>query len=153
MSEMVTYNDWLEEECSNMAREGLRTLVVARKNLSEYQYAEFYRRYHQAKMSTHERAQLIESAVASIEENMQLLCATGVEDQLQNDVRASIESLIQAGIKICMLTGDKLETAICIAQSCGLIKKTSQVFVMPPVEHEGDIIEQLSDIREKMYEK
>ena len=31
MQTMVQYNDWLQEECSNMAREGLRTLVVAKK--------------------------------------------------------------------------------------------------------------------------
>lgn len=41
MSSIVQYTDWLEEECGNMAREGLRTLVVARKNLSEEQYLEF----------------------------------------------------------------------------------------------------------------
>jgi phospholipid-translocating ATPase len=31
MQSIVQYNDWLVEECSNMAREGLRTLVVAKK--------------------------------------------------------------------------------------------------------------------------
>jgi len=41
MSSIVQYTDWLEEECGNMAREGLRTLVVARKNLTEEQYIEF----------------------------------------------------------------------------------------------------------------
>lgn len=41
MSSIVQYTDWLEEECGNMAREGLRTLVVARKNLTEDQYIEF----------------------------------------------------------------------------------------------------------------
>uniref|UniRef100_A0A914Y6V3 Phospholipid-transporting ATPase n=1 Tax=Panagrolaimus superbus TaxID=310955 RepID=A0A914Y6V3_9BILA len=150
MSKMVSYNDWLDEECSNMAREGLRTLVVAKKILTQDQYSNFYQKYHQAKMSTHDRNHMVENAIESLEENLQLLCATGVEDQLQNDVRASIESLIQAGIKICMLTGDKLETAICIAQSCGLIKKTSQIFVMSSVERDEEIIEQLTDIKEKM---
>jgi hypothetical protein len=33
--------DWLEEECGNMAREGLRTLVVAKKILTEEQYMDF----------------------------------------------------------------------------------------------------------------
>lgn len=41
MSGIVQYNDWLEEECGNMAREGLRTLVVAKKNLTEEQYLDF----------------------------------------------------------------------------------------------------------------
>lgn len=51
MSLMVQYNDWLEEECSNMAREGLRTLVVAKKTLSAEQLADFEKQYHQASMT------------------------------------------------------------------------------------------------------
>lgn len=41
MGGIVQYTDWLEEEVGNMAREGLRTLVVARKVLSEEQYLDF----------------------------------------------------------------------------------------------------------------
>jgi phospholipid-translocating ATPase len=41
MAGIVQYNDWLEEECGNMAREGLRTLVVAKKTLTEEQYLDF----------------------------------------------------------------------------------------------------------------
>ena len=38
MSSIVQYNDWLEEEVDNMAREGLRTLVVAKKSLTQGMY-------------------------------------------------------------------------------------------------------------------
>lgn len=41
MSGIVQYNDWLDEVCENMAREGLRTLVMAKKNLTEDQYLDF----------------------------------------------------------------------------------------------------------------
>ncbi|NWZ07944.1 ATP9A ATPase, partial [Agelaius phoeniceus] len=41
MAGIVQYNDWLEEECGNMAREGLRVLVVAKKSLTEEQYQDF----------------------------------------------------------------------------------------------------------------
>lgn len=41
MSSIVQYNDWLQEECTNMARDGLRTLVVAKKVLTEEQYNDF----------------------------------------------------------------------------------------------------------------
>jgi phospholipid-translocating ATPase len=41
MQSIVQYNDWLNEECSNMAREGLRTLVVAKKVLNSEQYSDF----------------------------------------------------------------------------------------------------------------
>jgi phospholipid-translocating ATPase len=45
MAGLVRYNDWLEEECGNMAREGLRTLVIARKRLSEDEFARFEQKY------------------------------------------------------------------------------------------------------------
>lgn len=54
-----------------------------------------------------------------LEKDLQLLCLTGVEDRLQDQVTTSLELLRNAGIKIWMLTGDKLETAICIAKSSG----------------------------------
>lgn len=41
MNNIVQYNDWLNEECGNLAREGLRTLVVAKKSLTAEQYSEF----------------------------------------------------------------------------------------------------------------
>lgn len=41
MSSIVQFNDWLDEEVGNMAREGLRTLVVAKKALTREQYQDF----------------------------------------------------------------------------------------------------------------
>lgn len=41
MAERVERSDWLEEEVGNLAREGLRTLVVASKELTMEQYSEF----------------------------------------------------------------------------------------------------------------
>ena len=38
MAKIVQRNDWLEEETANMAREGLRTLVMARRRLNEGWY-------------------------------------------------------------------------------------------------------------------
>jgi P-type E1-E2 ATPase len=42
---------------------------------------------------------------------MILIGATAVEDKLQNNVPETIIDMITANIKVCMLTGDKLETA------------------------------------------
>ena len=87
MSGMVQYNDWLDEECSNMAREGLRTLVVARKPLSTAELEAFDRAYHAAKMSISDRSQNMANVVnRMLERDLQLLCLTGVEDRLQDQV-------------------------------------------------------------------
>ncbi|KAK6491592.1 putative phospholipid-transporting ATPase IIB isoform X2 [Huso huso] len=149
MSSTVQYNDWLEEECGNMAREGLRTLVVAKKSLSEDQYQDFESRYSQAKLSIHDRALKVAAVVESLEREMELLCLTGVEDQLQADVRPTLELLRNAGIKIWMLTGDKLETATCIAKSSHLVSRSQDIHIFKPVLNRGEAHLELNAFRRK----
>ncbi|XP_069894914.1 probable phospholipid-transporting ATPase IIB isoform X3 [Dipodomys merriami] len=149
MSTIVQYNDWLEEECGNMAREGLRTLVVAKRTLTEEQYQDFESRYSQAKLSIHDRALKVAAVVESLEREMELLCLTGVEDQLQADVRPTLEMLRNAGIKIWMLTGDKLETATCIAKSSHLVSRTQDIHVFRPVTSRGGAHLELNAFRRK----
>ncbi|XP_044897230.1 probable phospholipid-transporting ATPase IIB isoform X12 [Felis catus] len=149
MSSVVQYNDWLEEECGNMAREGLRTLVVAKRALTEEQYQDFESRYSQAKLSIHDRALKVAAVVESLERQMELLCLTGVEDRLQADVRPTLELLRNAGIKIWMLTGDKLETATCIAKSSHLVSRTQDIHIFRPVTNRGEAHLELNAFRRK----
>ncbi|XP_067888576.1 probable phospholipid-transporting ATPase IIB isoform X2 [Heterodontus francisci] len=149
MSSIVQYNDWLEEECGNMAREGLRTLVVAKKSLTEEHYQDFENRYNQAKLSVHDRSLKVAAVVESLEREMELLCLTGVEDQLQADVRPTLEMLRNAGIKIWMLTGDKLETATCIAKSSHLVSRNQDVHIFRPVMNRGEAHLELNAFRRK----
>ncbi|XP_048662632.1 probable phospholipid-transporting ATPase IIB isoform X3 [Marmota marmota marmota] len=149
MSSIVQYNDWLEEECGNMAREGLRTLVVAKKALTEEQYQDFESRYSQAQLSIHDRVLKVAAVVESLERELELLCLTGVEDQLQADVRPTLEMLRNAGIKIWMLTGDKLETATCIAKSSHLVSRTQDIHIFRPVTSRGEAHLELNAFRRK----
>lgn len=57
-------------------------------------------RYNQAKLSIHDRTLKVAAVVESLEREMELLCLTGVEDQLQADVRPTLEMLRNAGIKV-----------------------------------------------------
>lgn len=50
-----------------------------------------------------------------IEKDLILIGCTAIEDKLQDGVPSCIETLSRAGIKIWVLTGDKMETAINIA--------------------------------------
>ena len=125
MSRLVQKNDWLDEECGNMAREGLRTLVVARKKLSPEAYEDFDRRYRQAQL---ERGEAVQKVVSEyLEVDLELLALTGVEDKLQQDVKSTLELLRNAGLKIWMLTGDKIETATNIAVSSKLVARNQYI--------------------------
>jgi P-type E1-E2 ATPase len=48
---------------------------------------------------------------------MELIGGTAIEDKLQDQVGPTIAYLKQAGIKLWVLTGDKVETAINIGKS------------------------------------
>lgn len=106
MSKIVIANDWLDEECANMAREGLRTLVIGRKILSKELYAEFDNQFKKARLLTINRAGMTKSVMETfLEKDLELLGLTGVEDQLQDNVKATLELLRNAGVRIWMLTG------------------------------------------------
>jgi phospholipid-translocating ATPase len=128
MARIVQRNDWLEEETANMAREGLRTLVVARRRLSEATYQDFKTRHHAASVRLEGRNEAMAAVVAdTLERDLELLGLTGVEDKLQDDVRGTLELLRNAGIKIWMLTGDKIETATVIAISTKLVARNQYI--------------------------
>ena len=63
-------------------------------------------------------------------QNLYLLGATAIEDKLQDGVPDTIEILLKANIKVWVLTGDKIETALNIANSCKLINKNMRLFVL-----------------------
>jgi P-type E1-E2 ATPase len=77
------------------------------------------------------------------------LGCTGVEDKLQEGVPETLESLQKAGIRILMLTGDKLETAVSVAVSCGLLdnsddsKKLTIISEAKNVEQVGDKLKEI----------
>uniref|UniRef100_A0A3B5PPM2 Phospholipid-transporting ATPase n=1 Tax=Xiphophorus maculatus TaxID=8083 RepID=A0A3B5PPM2_XIPMA len=149
MAGIVQYNDWLEEECGNMAREGLRVLVVSKKSLTEEQYQDFEARYVQAKLSVHDRSLKVATVIESLEMEMELLCLTGVEDQLQADVRPTLEILRNAGIRVWMLTGDKLETATCTAKNAHLITRNQDIHIFRQVTTRGEAHLELNAFRRK----
>lgn len=134
MADIVSYNDWLEEEVGNMAREGLRTLVIGCKRISKDIYDKFDKEYKEASLLMHERdALMLRVTKKYLENDVVLLGLTGVEDKLQKNVNSSIEILRNAGIKIWMLTGDKVETAKCVSINARIISRGQYVHQMTRV--------------------
>ena len=65
-----------------------------------------------------------------IEQDFKLLGSTAIEDKLQVDVGNTIHDLKRAGIKVWVLTGDKVETAINIGYSCRLLSDEMETFIL-----------------------
>ncbi|RPB03952.1 phospholipid-translocating P-type ATPase [Choiromyces venosus 120613-1] len=150
MSSIVQANDWLDEECGNMAREGLRTLVVGRKKLSVQRYQEFSTRHKAASLLLVNRDREMGRVVEEyLEHDLELLGVTGVEDKLQKDVKPSLELLRNAGIKIWMLTGDKVETARCVAVSAKLVSRGQYVHTIAKLKRKNHAYDALEFLRNK----
>lgn len=150
MGSIVAANDWLDEETANMAREGLRTLVVGRKRLSVQQYQNFSSRYQEASLAINGRDASMQAVVAQhLEHDLELLGVTGVEDKLQKDVKPSLELLRNAGIKIWMLTGDKVETARCVAVSSKLVARGQYIYTIAKLKRKDNAQDHLDFLRGK----
>lgn len=148
MARIVNYSDWLEEETSNMAREGLRTLVIGRKKLSASLFQNFSKDYEEASLAMNNREIAMQKVISQyLETDVELMGLTGVEDKLQANVKSSIELLRNAGIKIWMLTGDKVETAKCVAISAKLISRGQFVHQITKVTHPDMALNQLDQLQ------
>lgn len=113
-----------------MAREGLRTLVIGKRVISPEVYARFKADLTEAALSAFDRDAKMQACCAKyLEQDLDLLGVTGVEDKLQEDVKDTLECLRNAGVRTWMLTGDKVETARCIAASTRIIPRNANVFI------------------------
>jgi magnesium-transporting ATPase (P-type) len=82
------------------ATEGLRTLCVAVRDISEAEYRQWAAIYDQAAATINGRVEALDQAAELIEKDMFLLGATAVEDKLQDGVPDTIHTLQLAGIKV-----------------------------------------------------
>jgi phospholipid-translocating ATPase len=94
------------------ANQGLRTMCVAYKLLSEQQYARIDSMLNEAYNDIVRREEKLDKLNDLIESDLVMIGATAAEDKLQADVPEVLEDLRRAGIKIWVLTGDKVETGI-----------------------------------------
>jgi len=128
--EPVTIKHATESHLTGYSSQGLRTLVIASRDLTDTEFEEWKNKYEAASTSLTERSAKLRQAASLIECHLNLLGATGIEDKLQEGVPETIEALRQAGIKVWVLTGDKQETAISIGLSCKLLTENMhQIFI------------------------
>jgi len=140
----VGFVDMTIEHLQEFAADGLRTLCVAKKPLEEGMWAEWNDRYVEAKQALDNRDTKMARVMAELEVSLELLGATAIEDKLQDGVPESIMTFLEAGIKVWMLTGDKMETAVNIGFSCKLLDES----MLPLLElnvSELDKLEQILD--------
>ncbi|KAJ3498920.1 hypothetical protein NLG97_g735 [Lecanicillium saksenae] len=143
------------EHLEMFAREGLRTLCIAMKELTEEEYRSWKKEHDLAASALEDREEKLEAAADLIEQDFYLLGGTAIEDRLQIGVPDTIELLGQAGIKLWVLTGDKVETAINIGFSCNLLNNDMELIHLKVDEEAGEDVsdDMLLDDLEKLLDQ
>ena len=103
---------------TDFSMDGLRILVIGQKYVEPKFYMNWSEKYSQAKVAETDRDELMETVMSEIEINLDLIGVTGIEDKLQNGVPEAISAMRNGGIKVWVLTGDKVDTAINIGFAC-----------------------------------
>lgn len=120
------------------AREGLRTLCIAQRELTEDQYWAWKKEHDAAAAAIDDREEKLENVAELIEQELYLIGGTAIEDRLQDGVPDTIALLGDAGIKLWVLTGDKVETAINIGFSCNLLNNDMELINLKLDENDGE---------------
>ena len=137
------------EDLNDFAAEGLRTLLFAHRFIAPQEYETWKGLYLDASTSLLGRQEKMEQVEGLIEQNLDLMAASAIEDKLQDGVPDTIDRLRRAGIKIWMLTGDKRETAVNIAHSARICKPESDIFILDA--DEGDFEARLLAVSEDIH--
>ncbi|XP_042480914.1 probable phospholipid-transporting ATPase 4 isoform X1 [Macadamia integrifolia] len=118
------FEEYTSRHLNEYGESGLRTLALAYRKLEEPEYTAWNSEFLRAKTTIGpDREAMLERVSDMMEKDLILVGATAVEDKLQKGVPQCIDKLAQAGLKIWVLTGDKMETAINIGYACSLLRQ------------------------------
>ena len=133
-------------QLASFAKTGSRTLLMAGRTLSPAEGAGFMERYNDAANSLADRENEIESVFRELEaEQLVLLGASAVEDQLQDGVPDAVDFLLRGGLSLIILTGDKLETALSIGHQSRLLQPYMSVLQIGASASEESIAAMLQE--------
>jgi phospholipid-transporting ATPase len=122
--------DTTRQHIDQYSNRGFRVLCVACKTLDESTFNEWNQRYQEALTAVNQREKKVEKVASLIETDLSLLGATVIEDRLQEGVPDALRDFSKAFIRVWVLTGDKVETAISVARSANLIMDDTKTMVI-----------------------
>lgn len=125
------YLNKLSGEMEKHAKEGLRTLVIAKRTLTIEEADKYESLWLSAKNAMSKRQERLQEVAEEIERDLTVLGSVAIEDKIQDGAPEAIETLKKAGIKTWILTGDKRETAINAAYACRLFESKMDIIQIP----------------------
>jgi len=141
-------------EClKRFSQQGLRTLVIAMKKIDREYFLTWEARYNSALACLdNTKDQRVADTAAEMEQDLQIVGISAVEDRLQDGVAEAIETLKLAGIRVWVLTGDKTETAVDIAKSCLLFNDQTHLAYATEADNIAAALMKLQDAKRMLQE-
>jgi phospholipid-translocating ATPase len=133
----------------SFSERGWRTLMLSYRVLNDEQFVYFDNLLEDAKNDILNREARLADIYDQVERNLYLIGVTAVEDKLQENVQDTLFALREAGIKIWVLTGDKLETAINISESCKHFSANMSKLVMANMNDPEEIKNHFNDFKDR----
>ena len=147
---ITIYNDdkekkKLERILEYFSKEGLRILVMGYKEIDKEQANNWKNRYVNSMKINFKKSEIF----SEIEKDLIFCGCSAIEDKLQEGVPETIKTLMDCGIRIWVLTGDKKETAIQISKQCNLIEDKMTLYDLTKCKNEFNLIKKLNNLCEK----
>lgn len=98
----------IDDHLYKFACTGLRTLVMAQKEINPNDFINWNKQYQDVMISNNpDKEDNLNQLYDEMESNLHYVGSSAIEDLLQEDVPETIQNLMTAGIKVWVLTGDK----------------------------------------------
>lgn len=102
----------MKSEIDNLADEALRPIAFAYKDVAKGENGEFHD-------DIQKKAKFYDIELG----NATLFAIAGIKDIIRPEVPGAVKLCKTAGVRVRMVTGDNIKTAIAIAKECGIIAK------------------------------
>ena len=135
----------LERVLEYFSKEGLRILVMGYREIEQEQAIKLKKRYTDSLKSYSKKMEIF----SEIEKDLIFCGCSAIEDKLQEGVPETIKTLMNCGIRIWVLTGDKKETAIQISKQCNLIGDNMVLYDLTKNKNEFNLIKKLEKLCDK----
>ena len=131
------------------SKEGLRILVMGYKELEESYFKKWLKNYENQRKKN---PKYLKEYHDEMEKNLIFCGCSAIEDKLQEDVPETIDTLINCGLRIWMLTGDKQDTAEQIGKQSKLINDETVLYNLSvDIGNKNELYDKISELISKFY--
>ena len=125
------HTDVTQQHMDEYAKCGLRTLCLSVREISQSEYAAWNATYTEAARSLEKRDEKLQARGGDHRERpLPRSAPRPSRTSSRTAFRGAIEQMMRGGIAVWVLTGDKQDTAINIAQACSLLREDMETHVI-----------------------